>query len=125
MSSNLHAFLLSTFTVRQSDAPTSFRLAGYEVNAAGVNVHFVNERRKALGPVAVRFAAGLNRTGTMLGVHLIAEGDNAEVAIRRIREVEGVAADTSRQIQFLEQFAQRIRQPSVLSSGTNEARRRE
>ena len=88
-------------------------------------VRFVTEQRTAQRPVAVHCEAGLGRTGTMLSVYLIAQGDNAEAAIRRIREVEKVAVETSRQIQFLEQFAQRIRQPSVLSSGTNEARRRE
>jgi protein-tyrosine phosphatase len=61
----------------------------------------------------------------MLAVYLIAQGDAAEEAILRIREVEKVAVETPRQIQFLEQFAQRFRQPSVLSFGTNEARGRE
>jgi hypothetical protein len=45
--------------------------------------------------------------------------------ILRIREVDKVAFETPRQIQFLERFAQRIRQPSILSFGINEARRRE
>jgi protein-tyrosine phosphatase len=43
----------------------------------------------------------------MLAVYLIAHGDSAEAAIRRIRAVEKVAIETSRQIQFLEEFAQR------------------
>jgi hypothetical protein len=45
--------------------------------------------------------------------------------ILRIREVHKVTVETPRQIQFLEQFAQRTRQPSILSFGINEARRRE
>jgi hypothetical protein len=45
--------------------------------------------------------------------------------ILQIREVDKVAVEAPRQIQFLEQFAQRIRQPSILSSGIDEARRRE
>ena len=85
-------------------------------------VRFVNEQRKAQRPVAVHCEAGLGRTGTMLALYLIAQGDDAGTAILRIREVEKVAVETSRQIQFLEQFAQRIRQPSVVSFGTNEAK---
>ena len=41
----------------------------------------------------------------MLADYLIAMGDSAEAAIRRIREVEKSAVETSREIQFLEQFA--------------------
>jgi atypical dual specificity phosphatase len=70
-------------------------------------VRFVNEQRTAQRPVAVHCEAGLGRTGTMLAVYLIAQGHSAEVAIRRIREVEKAAVETSRQIQFLEEFAQR------------------
>lgn len=44
----------------------------------------------------------------MLAIYLIAQGDSAEAAIRRIREVEKVAVETSHQIQFLEQFEQQI-----------------
>ncbi len=43
----------------------------------------------------------------MLAVYLITQGDRAEAAIRRIREVEKGAVETSRQIQFLEEFAKR------------------
>jgi len=71
-------------------------------------VRFVNEQRTAQRPVAVHCEAGLGRTGTMLAVYLIAQGDSAEAAIRRIREVEKAAVETSRQIQFLEQFEQQI-----------------
>jgi len=88
-------------------------------------VRFVNEQRTAQRPVAVHCEAGLGRTGTMLAVYLIAQGAAAEEAILRIREVEKVAVETPGQIRFLEQFAQRFRQPSVLSFGTNEARGRE
>jgi hypothetical protein len=70
-------------------------------------VRFVNEQRQAQRRVAVHCEAGLGRTGTMLAVYLIAHGDSAEAAIRRIRAVEKVAIETSRQIQFLEEFAQR------------------
>ena len=71
-------------------------------------VRFVNEQRQVQRPVAVHCEAGLGRTGTMLAVYLIAQGDSAEAAIRRIREVEKGAVETSRQIQFLEQFEQQI-----------------
>ena len=43
----------------------------------------------------------------MLAVYLIAQDDNAEAAIRRIREIEKGAVETSRQIHFLEEFPQR------------------
>jgi atypical dual specificity phosphatase len=69
-------------------------------------VRFVIEQREIQRPVAVHCEAGLGRTGTMLAVYLIAQGQSAEMAIRRIREVEKAAVETSRQIQFLEQFAQ-------------------
>ena len=68
-------------------------------------VRFVNEQRKIRRPVAVHCEAGLGRTGTMLAVYLIAQGQSAETAIRQIREVEKVAVETPRQIQFLEEFA--------------------
>jgi len=72
-------------------------------------IRFVNQQRAAQRPVAVHCEAGLGRTGTLLAVYLISQGGNAEAAIRRIREVEKVAVETPRQIQFLEEFAQQIR----------------
>jgi atypical dual specificity phosphatase len=67
-------------------------------------VRFVEEQRTAGRPVAVHCEAGLGRTGTMLAVYLISQGESAAAAIRRVREVERVAVETLRQIQFLEQF---------------------
>lgn len=72
-------------------------------------VRFVREQREGCRPVAVHCEAGLGRTGTMLAVYLISEGESAETAIRRIREVEPVAVETVRQIQFLEQYGQRAK----------------
>ena len=75
-------------------------------------VTFVDEQRSSQRPVAVHCEAGLGRTGTMLATYLIAHGDTAEGAIARVRAVEKVAVETPRQIQFLEQFAERMRQQS-------------
>jgi atypical dual specificity phosphatase len=71
-------------------------------------IHFVDGQLRMQRPVAVHCEAGLGRTGTMLALYLIAQGDTAESAIRRIREIEKVAVETARQIQFLEQFAEQI-----------------
>jgi len=72
-------------------------------------VRFVNAQRKIQRPVAVHCEAGLGRTGTMLAVYLIAQGQSAEAAIRQIREVEKGSVETPRQILFLEQFAKQSR----------------
>ena len=68
-------------------------------------VRFVEEQRTAGRPVAVHCEAGLGRTGTMLAVYLIAQGDSTETAIQRIRAVEHGAIETKRQVSFLEEFA--------------------
>jgi len=71
-------------------------------------VSFVSRQRAAQRAVAVHCEAGLGRTGTMLASYLIAQGDNAETAIRLVRSVEPVAIETQDQIRFLEQYAQRV-----------------
>lgn len=79
-------------------------------------VRFVTEQRAAQRPVAVHCEAGLGRTGTLLAVYLISQGESAEAAIRRVREVEKVAVETPRQIQFLEQYAAGFQTPTVNTS---------
>jgi protein-tyrosine phosphatase len=71
-------------------------------------VRFVKAQRAAQRPVAVHCEAGLGRTGTLLAVYLIAEGETAATAIERVRTVEKVAIETARQIFFLEQYANRV-----------------
>ena len=78
-------------------------------------IRFVDQQRRVQSPVAVHCEAGLGRTGTMVAVYLISQGETAGAAIRRIREVEKVAVETPRQIQFLEQFAERIRRADLES----------
>jgi len=71
-------------------------------------VHFVASQRAAQRPVAVHCEAGLGRTGTMLAVYLISEGDSAAGAIAKVRTVENSAIETNRQIHFLEMYAKRL-----------------
>jgi len=71
-------------------------------------VHFVNAQRETSRPIAVHCEAGLGRTGTLLATYLIAQGESAASAIGLVRDVESVAIETRRQIQFLEQYEIRI-----------------
>ena len=74
---------------------------------ADVFARFVVQERGARRPTAVNCEAGLGRTGTMIASYLISMGDSAEAAIQRVRSVQKVAVETSKQIEFLEQYAKR------------------
>jgi len=73
-------------------------------------VRFVKRQLAEGRPVAVHCEAGCGRTGTLLAAFLIAQGDGADAAIRRVRSVEKAGIETGRQIQFLEQYADYCRQ---------------
>jgi len=68
-------------------------------------IGFVDRQLADNHPVAVHCEAGLGRTGTMLAVYLVSQGQTAESAIRRVRVAEGSAVETKSQIDFLERFA--------------------
>ena len=82
-------------------APTSDQAAEF--------VRFVSAKRTAREAVAVHCEAGLGRTGTMLAVYLISTGKTAAEAIQAIRAVEKSAVENARQIQFLEKYAENIK----------------
>jgi atypical dual specificity phosphatase len=59
--------------------------------------------------VAIHCRGGLGRTGTGLAATLIWFGDDAAVAIAKVRDAQRQAIQTTAQERFLHDFAKRIR----------------
>ncbi len=79
--------------IPDGDAPSLGQFLGY--------LQFVDEQRALGNPVAAHCAAGLGRTGTVLAGYLIAQGEDPEIAIRRVRQAQPGAIETSDQVRFL------------------------
>jgi atypical dual specificity phosphatase len=68
----------------------------------------VSERLARGHVVAYHCRAGLGRTGTLLAVHLIMEGQSAVQALESVRRVEQRWVQSDEQVRFLERFAESL-----------------
>lgn len=68
---------------------------------------FVERERGTGGVIAVHCGAGFGRTGTMLACYLVAQGRDAESAVRHVRQLRPGSIETREQEEFVRLFAAR------------------
>lgn len=70
-------------------------------------LHFIDHQRSVGHPVAVHCVAGRGRTGTLIAGYLIANGYTLDSALARVRSLQSLAVETSQQLNFLRELANR------------------
>ena len=72
-------------------------------------VKFVREQNAKGLAVAAHCGAGLGRTGTMIACQLVADGDDAETALRKVRAARPGSVETAEQAAAVRAYAKRRR----------------